>query len=150
MSVKEKSVKRSIEKLFLQLEHRQEQVNSSQAREEIRCHEHFSDTTRQIDIHREKLKEKIDDLALKMIDQTEEKKTTFSEKLNLIEKTDFNFQKINQTLMKEFRNPNLIIDKIEQIKNEYEPKFDEFLAKYEKLISLSKKRDNIRFYPNYE
>ena len=72
MSAKEKSVKRSIEKLFLQLEHRQEQVNSSQAREEIRCHEHFSDTTRQIDIHREKLKEKIDDLALKMIDQTEE------------------------------------------------------------------------------
>ena len=72
MSAKEKSVKRSIEKLFLQLENHLEQVNSSQAREEIRCHEHFSDTTRQIDIHREKLKEKIDDLALKMIDQTEE------------------------------------------------------------------------------
>jgi len=91
---------------------------------ELACHNHFSEIRSQTDLHRERLKDKIDDIALEMIDQTnkfEDKylkslKQKLGDSLILIEtKTcDEELKDIED----KFRDPNLLIESIRQLQLE--------------------------------
>ena len=52
---------------------------------ELYIYEHFSELKRQIDIHREELKIKIDDIALEMTDKAKLNEEDFCKELNLIQ-----------------------------------------------------------------
>jgi hypothetical protein len=54
---------------------------------ELECYEHFRENRRKIDLHREKLKEKIDKLALDMIEQTNKCEASY---VNALKDKQFN------------------------------------------------------------
>jgi hypothetical protein len=54
---------------------------------ELECYEHFQEIRRKIDLHREKLKEKIDNLALDMIEQTNKVEASY---VNALKDKQFN------------------------------------------------------------
>ena len=88
---------------------------------DLACHDHFSKIRRQIDTHREKLKEKSDDIALETIDQTKKFESSYlkslSEKLNSSLKS-FEKKTVDEELKdtgEKFRDPNLLIEAIREI-----------------------------------
>ena len=66
-----------------------EKFISSKDKLKLVCHEHFQEMRRQLDLHRESFKEKIDDIYLEMIDQTKEFETSY---LNIVD------EKLNTTI----------------------------------------------------
>ena len=59
---------------------------------ELECYNHFQEVRRQIDLHREKLKEKIDDIYMNMIEETKVFETSYLKSLN--EKFTSSYQKL--------------------------------------------------------
>ena len=84
------------------------------------CHEHFQEVRRQLDQHREELKEKIDEIYIDMIKKTIEFERSylknFNEKLTAsiksleLKSVDDHLKDLEET----FRNPNLLIESINQ------------------------------------
>ena len=70
----EKSIKCAIQDLIKQLEQLQGSVNLKRDEMELANCNHFIEIRRQIDIQREELKAKIDEIALKLIAQVRERK----------------------------------------------------------------------------
>ena len=66
----EKSFRRSIEKSIEMLHQLNEEFQQFKAKLELTCHEHFNEIRRQIDLHCEQLKEKIDNIREEMIAKT--------------------------------------------------------------------------------
>ena len=94
---------------------------SSKTNLDLDFHVHFQEIRFQLDLHREKLKEKIDDIYMEMIDKTKEFEAlyfkSFNEKplspLNTFEiKTiDENLKEVEET----FRDPQLLIKTIQEM-----------------------------------
>ena len=72
LNEEEKSLKQNIEesiKLFYEM---YDEFSLSKSKLYLDCHNHFQEILFQLDMHREKLKEKIDDIYMEMIDKTKE------------------------------------------------------------------------------
>ena len=67
LSDEEKQVKSEILILLNKFHQLNEELLENRQEAEFNCHEHFSELKRQIDIHREQLKSKVDEIALEMI-----------------------------------------------------------------------------------
>ena len=76
LSSKQKSTKQSVTKILSDFDALLQKFKSSQENFEINISKHFDDIRNKIDLQREELKKKIDDIALEMIDQTKEKEKT--------------------------------------------------------------------------
>lgn len=103
-------------------------------------YEHFSEIRRQIDIQREKLKEKIDEIALEMIDQTKKFKTSYMKILNEKLETSLNSiidsKPLDEQLkeMEEtFREPNLFIESICDMQQKQEKKVSTIRSKLNEM-----------------
>ena len=82
MNDEEKALKQKIQdsiKLFYEI---YEEFTSSKTKLDLECYEHFQEIRFQLDMHREKLKEKIDDIYMEMVDKTKEFETTYLRNLN--------------------------------------------------------------------
>jgi hypothetical protein len=81
---------------------------------DLECHNHFQEIRFQIDLHREKLKEKIDDIALEVIGQTKKYEALYLKSLN--EKLDASL-KLNDTKLieKTFRDLNTLIQTLRDV-----------------------------------
>ena len=85
------------------------------------CHNHFQEIRFQLDMHREKLKEKIDEIYMEMIEKTKEFETKYLKSFN--EKLPVSFKSFEaksvENYLKEleetFRDPNLVIESIEKL-----------------------------------
>ena len=120
------------------------------------CHNHFQEVRRQLDIHREKLKEKVDDIYLEMIEKTKEFEATFLKSLNEKLKTPFKYMETKLTIEDElkiidekFRNPNLLIKSIKEIHLKQQEAIETIQSK---LNEMNKLRDYLKvsnqFIPN--
>ncbi len=73
-----------------------------------------------IDQHREELKKRIDEIALEMIDETKKYQEKYlkelKERFSLFDETQSVEDKLNE-IEETFRNPNLLIEAIKEMKN---------------------------------
>ena len=119
LNAEEKAAKIEIQKLlneFQQLFHQREQITF-----EISSHDHFAEIKRKIDIHREQLKEKIDQIYLAMISQVEKHEALYRLKL---EETrcfkEFNADTEAKNIEEEFRKVDLTIERVQQLQSKCE------------------------------
>jgi len=90
---------------------------------DLECHNHFQEVRRQLDMHREKLKERVDDIYMEMIEKTKEFEAShlksLKEKLKtsvkLLEKTKSTIENELKEMEETFRNPNLLIESIKEM-----------------------------------
>ena len=121
LSDKEISLKQKIEESIKVVYKMYEEFASSRTKLDLDCHNHFQEIRFQLDLHREKLKEKIDDIYMEMIKKTTEYEASYLRSLN--EKLDnslksFEIKSLDEDLREieeKFRDPNLLIESIEEI-----------------------------------
>ena len=77
----EKAIKCAIQDLIKQLEQLKDNVNLKSNEMELANCNHFIEIRRQIDIQREELKAKIDEIALKLIAQVKERENAYNRQL---------------------------------------------------------------------
>jgi methyl-accepting chemotaxis protein len=120
---------------------------------------HFQEMRFQIDEHSERLRETsadIDDIALKMIDDTKKYGGMFLKNLNESFKENFSSFEKNKSLEDElneieelFRDPNLQIEKIKDIQQKQEKSLNEFQSKLNEMKQI---KDDLKatneFQPN--
>jgi hypothetical protein len=100
-----------------------EQFTLNKTTIDLDVHNHLQEIRFQLDEHREKLKQKIDDIYMEMIDKTKKFETTYlkslEDKLNALLKS-FETKSLEQSLKKTeetFRNPNLLIESIREMQH---------------------------------
>ena len=81
LSDAEKSKKKSLEESIQNFSQLNEQLQESKNIFELQSHNHFQEIRRKIDIQREELKDKIDQIALKMIDELKLIEDTYSNRI---------------------------------------------------------------------
>ena len=150
LSKEEKAIKYAIQELIQKLEHLQNDVKLQQNAMEVTSFDYFSEIRRQIDIQREELKKKIDEISLKLIDQVNEREKVYKSKLkesiSFVVDTDIN--KFSHLLMREFRDPNLLVDKVKLLQIKHEQDIKEFQASICEFNSTGKEIKSLEFVPS--
>ena len=113
----------------------------------MECHEHFQEMRFQIDLQREKLKEKIDDIYMEMIEKTKENESSYLKKLD--EKLSASFKSFEKRSVKDdlpdleetLSNPNLLI---EPIRDRHQKQEEKIQAIQSKLNEINQIKDNLK------
>ena len=80
------------------------------------CHNHFQEIRRQIDLHREKLVEKIEKIYMEMINRTKECEASFMKSLNEKSfKQPLSVEGDLKELETIFRSPNLLLETLNEM-----------------------------------
>ena len=117
----EKALKQKIEESIKVFYKMYEEFSLSKTKLDLECHDHFQEIRFQLDMHREKLKEKIDDIYMEMIEQTKEFEVSYLKSLNEELSSSFKLFEIKSAehdlkdLEETFRNPNLLIESIREL-----------------------------------
>jgi hypothetical protein len=125
---------------------------------DLDVHNHFQEIRRNIDLHREKLKEKIDDIYMEMIEKTKKFEATYlkslEDKLEASLKS-FETKSLEQSLKEteeSFRNPNLLIESIREMQCTQEEAITELKLKLneqsqvkDELIRMNEFKPNVSF-----
>ena len=146
------AIKNAIQELIQKLDQLQNDVRLKRNDMEITSFDHFTEIRRQIDIQREELKNKIDEISLKLIDRANEIENAYKLKLtqSVSVVLDADIKQFSHSLMREFRDPNLLIDKVKCLQIEHEQNVQEFQARISDIDSLSKEIKSYEFAPRQE
>ena len=151
LSSKEKEVKSSIEELFDELQHIYDCFKQKQTTFELNSHAHFAEIKNQIDIHREKFKSKIDEIALEMIKRIEDNETVFKRKLNEFQRAnDLKIDDERAILEAEFRNMTVDIERVEQLKAGHNSNITKLQSKMCELKFMTMRMSSCLFELNKE
>ena len=122
---------------------------------DLDCHEHFQKIRRQLDWHREKLKEKIDDFYMEMIEKTKEVEASYLKSLN--EKLELSLKSLEpnslevelKSMEETFRDPNFLIESIKEMRLKQERSLNAIQTELNKMPKVKKtiKASN-QFKPN--
>jgi hypothetical protein len=157
LSDDEVSLKKQIEDSIRKLHQLYEQFTLNKTNRDLAIHEHFQEIRRNIDLHREELKVKIDDIYMEMIEKTKKFEATYlislEEKLNASLKS-FEIKSLEQSLNETeetFRNPNLLIESIRDMQRLQEAAIAELKLKLDEQNRLNDELTRTRmnqFKPN--
>jgi hypothetical protein len=119
LSDNEKCLKKQIDESIRDFYKLYEEFSLNKTRLDLNVHNHLNELRFQIDEHREKLKQKIDDIALAMIEQTQKFEAEYLKSLN--EKLDTPLESFNKKSIDDdfkeieelFRDPNLLLESIQ-------------------------------------
>ena len=128
---------------------------SNKTQLDLNCRNHFEEIRFRIDAQRDKLKVKIDQIALEMIEQTKkyetshlESHTAQLESLAISFQTksiDFDLNEIKET----FRNPNLLIGTVREMQRKREASLNEIRSKQNELSQQTEHlKESNEFKPN--
>lgn len=128
LSDEEKNLKLSIENDLDILSKLFDEFRQIKVKLDLACHEHLAEVRRKIDLHREELKARIDDIAIEMIEQTKRFEATQAASLNKkfeqtladAESSDTQLNDVRHVLKEKFRNPDLSLDSIKEVKIKYD------------------------------
>ena len=149
LSFEEKGLKKDIHELMLSLQQLHEQLNQEQNKFELKSHENFAEIKRKIDIQREKLKEKIDEISLAMIRKVEEHEAFYKLKLDDSRRIKaFNLNMEKESLDDVFRQMDLKIERVQQLKTENEANIKDLQSRLEFLKSISQQTEKCCFVSN--
>ena len=117
LSDEEKQLKSDINDLLAQYQEMYEKYRRETVALEIKSHDNFAEVKRRIDIDREELKSKIDEIALEMIKKVEEYEQAFHKrKHESAGIAEFNLDAQKKDLGEEFRQLNINLDSIRQMR----------------------------------
>ena len=152
LSDEEKRLKHAVETLIQQLERVQSDFKQKLSDLEGFSIDHYSEVRRQIDVQREEFKKKIDEIALKMIEQVKEKEKFYISaiKQSSLAVTPVNIAESRRIMENEFRNPNLVIEEVQRLQNEHEQKINEFRTRLVQLNPLGIEINSLKFKPSKE
>ena len=146
LSPQEKAVKSEIQYLLNEFQLLYDQIQQEQTEFEVSSHDHFAEIKRQIDLQREQLKEKIDEVYLAMIGQVEKHEVFYKQKLDETRCfKEFNAEREKETLEEEFRKVDLTIERVHQLKAKYEASVKELQDKTTNLQLASKQMKKCSF-----
>jgi hypothetical protein len=147
-----KSLNESIETFFILCEQFQQTKNSF----ELDFHNHFQEVRRKIDLQREELKDKIDKVALQMIEQTKIAEAKY--KIEQKQKYDSVMFHKNKKSTKEqefkdleekFRQPKLSLQSLKQLQVNQNVLISEIKSKQQEIVKIKENlNENIQFTPN--
>jgi hypothetical protein len=146
LSDEEFSIKKQIQDSIRQFFQMYEEFTLNKTSIDSDAHNYFQEIRFKLDEHREKLKEKIDDIYMKMIDKTKKFEATYLKSLeDQLEASlkSFETKSLEQSLKEiedTFRNPNLLIESIREMQREQEEAIAELKLK---LIEQSQVKDNL-------
>ena len=147
----EKRLKHSIQATIQQLDELLTDLKQKHFDLERLSSDHFTEIRRQIDIHREELKVKIDEIALKLIDQTKEREKAFNSKLKDLDVlVDIDLAKCTQRLENEFRRPNVQLEEALYLKEEHLHKVAELEVKISEMVSFGEEIKSLKFKKSRE
>jgi hypothetical protein len=161
LSDDELSMKEQIEDSIRQFFKIYEQFALNKTTLDLDVHNHLQEIRRNIDLHREKLMEKIDDIYMEMIEKTKSFEATYLKSLkDKLEASLKSFEtKFLEQSLKEtdesFRNPNLLIESIREMQRQQEKviaelklKLDEQSQVKDNLIQMNEFKPNLSFSPD--
>jgi hypothetical protein len=154
-SDEEISLKKQIEDSIRKFFQMYEEFCLNKTNRDLDVHNHFQEIRRNIDLHREKLKEKIDDIYMEMIDKSKKFEATYlkslEDKLEASLKS-FETKSLEQSLKETeetFRNPNLLIESIREMQRQQEEAIEELKLKLDEQSQVkSNLIDTNEFKPN--
>jgi hypothetical protein len=126
LSDEELTLKKQIQYSIRQFFQMYEQFTLNKTTVDLDVHEHFQEIRFQLDEHREELKQKIDDIYMKMIDKTKKFEATYLKSLE--DKLEASLKSFETTSLEQslketeelFRNPNLLIESIREMQRQQE------------------------------
>ena len=150
LSEDEKKIKLAVEELIQTLEEIQFDLKQKHSELIRKSADHFSEIRRLIDVQREELKAKIDEIALKLIDETNEKEKAYNSKIeeSLLNATRIDIEQSRYKVANEFRNPMLLVEEAKRMQNEQQQKVNEFQARKKEIESLFDEKELLVFTPN--
>ena len=150
LSDEEKTIKTAIQVLIQQLEQLQFDLKQKQSDLEQISFDHFTEVRRQIDLQREELKSKIDQIALKMISHINEKEKVYKFKStqSLLAAQPVDIEESRRILLNEFRNPNLVLEEVKRLQNKHEQNIGEIRAILNEFDSIGIKIKSMVFKPS--
>ena len=149
LSDEEKALKSHISDLFAQYHQLYEKYRRRTTGLEINSHEIFAEIKSRIDIHREELKSKIDEIALGMIKKVKEYEHAFYKRLN--ERagiTDLNINAQKSGLDEEFRQLNINMERVRQLETQNEANIQRLQSKMDDLTFMATQLGKSSFEPN--
>jgi hypothetical protein len=158
LSDEEVSLKNKIEESIRTFFQMYEEFNLNKTNRDLDVHNHFQEIRRNIDLHREKLKEKIDDIYMEMIEKTKKFEATYLKSLE--DKLEASLKSFETTTLEQslketeetFRDPNLLIESIRDMQRQQEEaiaelklKLDEQSQVKDHLIEMNEFKPNLSF-----
>ena len=146
LSPQEKNIKSKIQKLLNELQQLNDQIHQEQTAFEVNSYDHFAEIKRKLDLQREELKNKIDEIYLAMISQVEKHETFYKQKLDENRCfQEFNAEKETKNFEDEFRKVDLTIQRVQQLQTKYGADIKELKEKMTHLQVVSKEMKKCSF-----
>ena len=136
LRAEEISLKKDLEESIRQFFEFYEEFQQNKSKLESDVFEHFQEMRFKIDEHRERIKERIDHIALAMVDQTKESEATYLKSLkeHFSSFDDGKSLQIKLTEIEEmFRNPNLLIETIREMEQKQHESLNEIQSKLNQI-----------------
>jgi hypothetical protein len=115
LSDAEKTKKKSLEKSLRDFLNLNEQLQESKNIFDLDCYNHFQEIRRKIDVQREELKDQIDKISFKMLDELKAIEETYSIRIKEFHVEAYDLEKEKNILNETFRDVNLLISSINQL-----------------------------------
>ena len=115
LSDAEKSKKKSLEESIQKFSQLNEQLQESKNTFELQCHNHFQEIRRKIEVQREELKDQIDKMSLKMIDELKAIEESYAIRIKEFHVEANDLDKEKKILNETFRDVNILISSINQL-----------------------------------
>jgi DNA repair exonuclease SbcCD ATPase subunit len=138
LSDEEKSLKRQLEQALRDFLDLNEQLQDAKNSFDLDCHNHFQEIRRKIDVQREELKDQIDKIALAMIEQTKEMEQKHLTNSNKFKVDAFDLDKEKKILDETFRDVNLSIESIKELKSKQDETRANIKSKISEIDQLKK------------
>jgi hypothetical protein len=136
LSVEELGLKQELEESVRRFYEFYEEFIQNRTNLDADIFEHFQEMRFQIDEHREKIKERIDDIALEMIDQTNKYEALYlrniKENFSSFDDCKSLEHELNQ-IEETFRNPNLLAQSIKDMQQKQETALNEIQVKLNQM-----------------
>ena len=137
------SLKQKIEDSIKQFYQMYDEFSLSKNKVDLDCHNHFQEIRFQLDMHREKLKEKIDEIYMEMIEKTKEFEMSYLNSLD--EKLSSSLKSIEIKSIDEdlnateetFRDPNLLIESIREMNLKQKNAIDSIQLKLNEMSQVN-------------
>jgi hypothetical protein len=157
LSNDEINLKKKIEESIKLCNGMYEKFISSKTKLDLECHHHFQEIRFQLDLHREKLKEQIDDIYMRMIEKTTEFEAFYLKNLN--EKLETSclksfeartiIERLNE-IEEKFRDPNLEISSIREMISKEQEIIDKLKTIQNKITQVKEDlKVSNHFKPNH-
>ena len=147
LSSEEKELKQQIGHLFEHIAQLHAQLKQEQTEFELKSHEHFAEIKRKVDIQREELKAKIDEIYLTMIKQIEGQELAINAKLVKSRQITQSFNTVDLQIDEEFRKLYLNMDRIQHLKTDKEASIQNIQAELQSLKQTQHQLEKSCFVP---